>query len=71
MLALPRRGRRSICGVAPDSVQPLQVVMDLAEAGILQATVDSVFDFEALPAAHARVYRGRKRGCVVVRGRTA
>jgi len=71
MLARPRRGRRAICGTAPDSVQQLQEVIHLAEAGVLQPTVDSVFDFDELPAAHARVDSGGKRGCVVVRGSTA
>jgi len=66
MLALPRRGRKPISGTAPDSAKLLQAVMDLAEARVLRPLIDSVFSFDAMPTAHARVDSGRKHGSVVV-----
>ena len=66
MLAHPVCGRSAVYGAAPDSVEYLQKAVDLAEAGVLRPTIDSVFGFEDLPLAHARVDSGQKRGCVLV-----
>lgn len=66
LLARPRGTRRSIGGPAPERVQDLQMLVDLARAGALQPVVDRTYPFTDLPAAHAYVETGRKRGAVVV-----
>lgn len=66
LLARPRGTRRSIGGPAPERSEDLQTLMDLAESGALQPVIDFTYPFAELPAAHAYVETGRKRGAVVV-----
>ena len=40
--------------------------MGLAQAGALRPVLDCAYPFTDLPAAHAHVETGRKRGAVVV-----
>jgi NADPH:quinone reductase-like Zn-dependent oxidoreductase len=66
VLARPRGTRRSIGGPAAERTEDLQTLMDLAESGALQPVIDCTYPFTDLPAAHAYVETGRKRGAVVV-----
>lgn len=52
---------------AAEKTADLAFVKRLTEAGELRAVVDSTFDFDQAPAAHARVDSKRKRGSVVLR----
>ncbi|WP_462389645.1 NAD(P)-dependent alcohol dehydrogenase [Acidovorax sp. Q11] len=66
VLARPRGTRRSIGGPAAERPEDLQTLMDLAQAGALRPVLDCAYPFADLPAAHAYVETGRKRGAVVV-----
>ena len=66
LLARPRGTRRSIGGPAPERVLDLQTLMDLVQAGSLRPVIDCIYPFAELPAAHAYVETGRKRGAVIV-----
>lgn len=65
---LPRRRgtRRSIGGPAKERAQDLQSLVDLCNRGALQPVLDRTYAFADLPAAHAYVEAGHKRGAVVV-----
>lgn len=66
VLARPRGTRRSIGGPAAERPEDLQTLMGLAQAGALRPVLDCAYPFTDLPAAHAYVETGRKRGAVVV-----
>jgi len=67
MLARPVGTRRTIAGAAPERREDVNHLAGLCTQAVLRPLIDSVFPFENLPAAHARVDTGRKRGAVVVR----
>lgn len=58
--------RRAIAGMATSTQSDLAHLLRLAATGALRAVIDQTFAFESLPAAHARVDSGHKRGSVVV-----
>ena len=60
------RGPKVICGVAGDKREDVIAVAEMAERGALRPIIDSVYAFDDIAAAHARVDTGRKRGSVVV-----
>lgn len=66
---LPRRdgSRRSFGGVVEESRERLTEVLDLTRQGQLRPVIDRIYPFDELPAAHAYVDTGRKRGAVVIR----
>ncbi|MDH6182207.1 NADPH:quinone reductase-like Zn-dependent oxidoreductase [Microbacteriaceae bacterium SG_E_30_P1] len=66
---LGRRARIAFTGLRPDAAKrpDLAELAQLAAAGILTPTIDSVYALDDIRAAHARVDTGRKRGTVVVR----
>ena len=66
---LPRRdgSRRSFGGVAAETRERLVEVLELGQRGILRPVIDCAYAFDEMPAAHARVDTGRKRGAVVIR----
>lgn len=66
VLARPRGTRRSIGGPAAERVLDLQTLVDMVQAGSLRPVIDCTYPFAELPAAHAYVETGRKRGAVVV-----
>ncbi|PTT16837.1 hypothetical protein DBR12_19740 [Acidovorax sp. HMWF029] len=66
VLARPRGTRRSMGGPATERPEDLQTLMGLAQAGVLRPVLDCAYPFADLPAAHAYVETGRKRGAVVV-----
>lgn len=66
VLARPRGTRRSIGGPAPERTDDLATLVELATTGVLQPVIDRIYPFAELPAAHAYVETGRKRGAVVL-----
>ena len=66
LLARRQGRRRAVAGPAAERPEDLAALVDLAARGIFRPPVDAVFDFEALPSAHARADTGRKRGSLVV-----
>ncbi|MBL8703043.1 MAG: NAD(P)-dependent alcohol dehydrogenase [Alphaproteobacteria bacterium] len=62
-----RSGRRVIAGPAAERPAYIETLRGLAQAGSFVPLVDSIHDFDAFRAAHARVDGGRKRGSVVLR----
>ncbi len=66
VLARPRGTRRSIGGPVKERTQDLQTLVDLCDRGALQPVLDRTYAFADLPAAHAYVEAGHKRGAVVV-----
>lgn len=61
-----REGRRMIAGPAAERAEDVIELGRLAAAGLYRPHIDRVFDWSQLPAAHAYVETGRKRGSVVV-----
>ena len=59
-------GRRVIGGGAPERVDDVQELVDLAASGRYRAVIDSTFPFDRIVDAHRRVDSGRKHGSVVV-----
>ena len=66
MLARRRGTKRSIAGPAGGTHEDLATLARLAHEGRFKPLIDRVFPFAEMPAAHARVDTGRKRGSVVV-----
>lgn len=66
MLARPVGSRRPVVGTASERPEDFRELARLAAAGVFRPVVDSTFAFGDLPAAHARVDAGTKRGSVVV-----
>lgn len=65
-------GNRMIGGVASESVELLQKVVQLAADGKFHPVIDRCFDFSQMKAAHAHVNTRHKKGYVVVAvGRTS
>jgi len=60
------KGKKMIGGVATESREILEAVVDLAEQGILRPVIDRRYAFDDMRAAHAHVDTGRKKGNVVV-----
>ena len=61
------KGIKVIGGTAASTAAQMAAACQLVEQGSLKPVVDSVFEFAEVPAAHARVDTGHKRGSVVVR----
>lgn len=59
-------GKRMIAGPASEKAEDVVELGRLAAAGHYRPHIDKVFDFADIPAAHAYVDTGRKRGSVVV-----
>ncbi len=55
-----------LVGGAPERLEDLRLLRDLAEAGTFKPLIDHSFPLEQIAAAHARVDSGRKRGSVVI-----
>lgn len=66
LLARPKGETRPIAGPAAERQDDLVELVELVERGAFTPLIDSIFAFEDLPAAHARVDSGHKRGSVVV-----
>lgn len=61
-----RDGKRMIAGPAAEIVEDVVELGRLAAAGHYRPHIERVYPFAELPAAHAHVDTGRKRGSVVI-----
>ncbi len=59
-------GVRCVTGVIPESAELVSELVDLARIGRFRPMIGESFLFDELPAAHALVDRGHKRGVAVV-----
>ena len=59
-------GKRMLAGPASERVEDVVELGRLAAAGIYRPHIDRVYPFAEMPAAHAYVDTGRKRGSVVI-----
>ncbi|MEJ6399423.1 NAD(P)-dependent alcohol dehydrogenase [Yoonia sp. 208BN28-4] len=60
------KGKKMVGGVASESRDVLEAVVDLAKHGFFTPVIDRNYGFDDMNAAHAHVDTGRKRGNVVV-----
>ncbi len=67
-LIRPRRqaGHRIVAGVAAETREVLELLMELAASGILTPPIDRRYGLDEIRAAHAYVETRRKRGSVII-----
>ena len=67
MLLTSRSSKRTVCAIAPGSLQDLNDVRSLIENGKIRAILDRQFPMEKAAEAHRYVEEGRKQGHVAIR----
>ena len=61
-----RSGRRIITGSAPQSIQDMEALKELIEAGRIKAMIDRSFPLEEIRDAHRYAESGKKKGNIVI-----
>ncbi len=59
-------GKKIITGTAPERVEDMRYLVDLAQRGLYKPVIDRSFPLAQIAEAHAYADTGRKRGTVVV-----
>ena len=62
-----RSGRRIITGSAPQSIQDMEALKELLEAGRIKAVIDRSFPLEEIRDAHRYADSGQKKGNIAIR----
>lgn len=60
------QGKRMIAGPAAERIEDIVELGRLAAAGLFRPHIERIYPFADLPAAHAHVDTGRKRGSLVI-----
>lgn len=64
---LSRNNRKVIAGVAKETLDDMDTISQLIEAGHLRPVIDKVYPLDEIVAAHSYVEQGHKKGNVVIR----
>lgn len=63
---ISRKNRKVIAGVAKETIDYMDTISQLVEAGHLRPVIDKVYPLDEIVAAHTYVEQGHKKGNVVI-----